>query len=275
MRKIFYFALLAATAMSISSCEKDLEVYSDPTCRLNFYYSNISSTSDFKTDMALASYSFIYGGDDVQRDTVWFEVETMGFVADYDRPIALQQLDTAAYNAVPGKHYMAFDDASLKDYYVIPAGKAKTKIPVVILRDATLKDTTAVLKFGFKDNEYFTSGYPVLQTRVLTFSDRLSQPSNWTKQYEYPGYAGFYVSLSNYFGDYGPVKHQFLIEQTGKTWDDDYIESLMTGDFSYLQYLMQKMQSVLDELNAERAAQGLDPLAEADGTLVVIYKPYY
>lgn len=273
MKKTIMIA--AATLLALASCEKDLEVFSDPTCRLNFYFPNAETTDEMRASYAEASYSFVYGGDDVTRDTVWYQVETMGMLSDQDRPISLEQVDTAANMAVAGRHYVAFDDPSLASLYVIPAGKARASIPVVMLRDASLKDTSVVLKFRIKPNEYFQSGYPVWQTRVLTFTDRMSEPANWTKQYPYPGYSGYYVTLATYFGAYGQQKHLFLIEHTGKAWDDDYIEQLMTGDFEYLNYLMQKMQNELDALNAERAAQGLGQLTEADGTPVVIYEPYH
>lgn len=265
---------MAIGLLSLSSCEKDLEVFSDPTCRLNFYYPTVENTSEMDESLSKSSFSFVYGADNITRDTVWYEVETMGKLSDSDRPVSLEQVDTAANMAVAGRHYVAFDDPSLASLYVIPAGKARARIPVVILRDASLKDTSVVLKFRIKANDYFQPGYPAFQTRTLTFTDRMSEPANWTKKYDYPGIPGYYVSMENVFGKYGQQKHLFLIEHTGKPWDDDYIESLMTGDFSYLQYLMLKMQSELDELNGERAAQGEGPLTEADGTKVVIYEPY-
>ena len=77
-----------------------------------------------------------------------------------------------------------------------------------------------------------------------------------------------------YYGEYGPVKHQFLIDQTGEPWDDEYIVALHDGDSAYLEYLMAKMQNQLDALNAERVAQGLDVLKEADGTEVYIGMVY-
>ena len=71
-----------------------------------------------------------------------------------------------------------------------------------------------------------------------------------------------------YAGDYGVVKHQFLIDQTGEKWDDDYIEKFMTGDGAYRSYLIEKLSKRLDEVNAERQEKGESPLCEADGTPV-------
>ena len=259
-------------AAGLASCEKDLEMYSEPTCRLNFYY-DIDETGDYKPEMGRSAYSFVYGDPNRILDTVWVEVESMGFVSDKDRAISLEQADSAGVeNAVAGKHYVAFNDPQLAQLYVMPAGKARTKLPIVMLRDVSLKEKTVVLRYRIKPNENFVNGYNQYIERSLTFTDQLSEPSKWT--YQYPYGDKWTVSFADYFGDYGLVKHQFLIGETGDKWDDEYIDKLMTGDSSYLEYMMRKMARRLREVNAERAAQGLDPLTEADGTPVEIYDPY-
>lgn len=262
MKRYFFYMMALVSLMSLASCEKDLPVYSDPTCRLNFYY-DISSTSDFEAKLARSAFSFVYGPEEAVDDTIWFEVETMGFVADYDRPISLEQIEVAeANNAVVGKHYQSFDTPSLQKFYVMPAGKARTKIPVVLLRDASLKTENVVLKVAIKANEYFANGYEPYRERTIEFTDQLSEPSYWNKVYNK------YYSIGAFFGAYGVVKHQFLIEQTGENWDDEYIEKLMSGDMAYLNYLYDKMTARLAEVNAEREAKGEGPLSEADGTPV-------
>lgn len=262
--KSFYVYLMAiASMLSLASCEKDLPLYSDSTCRLNFYY-DISSTSDFTSELARSSYSFVYGPEEAVDDTIWLEVETMGFVADYDRPISLEQVEVEGVNnAVSGKHYQAFDTPSLQKYLVLPAGKARTKIPVVLLRDASLKSENVVLKVAIKANEYFANGYEVYRERTIEFTDKLAEPSYWNKEY-----GKWKDTFAMYAGDYGVVKHQFLIEQTGEKWDDDYIEKIMTGDGAYRSYLIEKMSKRLEEVNAERQEKGESPLCEADGTPV-------
>lgn len=263
MKRYFFYMMALVGLVSLASCEKDLPVYSDPTCRLNFYY-NIGSTADFNTELARSSYSFVYGSEEAVDDTLWFEVETMGFVADHDRPISLEQVEVSdANNAVAGKHYQSFDTPSLQKYYVMPAGKARTKIPVVLLRDASLKTENVVLKFAIKPNEYFANGYEAYRERTIEFTDQLSEPSYWNKEYGQYG-----VTFAMYVGEYGVVKHQFMIEQMGEKWDDDYIDKLMTGDSAYLSYLVEKLAKRLEEVNAEREARGESPLCEADGTPV-------
>ena len=257
MKKIFNIFVLGLLLVT-TSCEKSLEVFSDTTCRLNFYYREAEITSNFQPNMAQGSFSFIYSGN-IQQDTVWVEVESMGLLAD------IEQVDTTAVMAVAGKHYVAFDDPSLVKYYVMPAGKARTKLPIVVLRDASLKHESVVLKYHIKPNDFFTKGYDVFQTRSLSITDRLAQPAYWTKGY--PMYGGYY-SLYNFIGYYGVVKHQFMIDITGKPWDDAFIEEFITGDTNYLNYILNKLVSELDKYNAKRQEQGLDVLREEDGTEV-------
>lgn len=267
MKKTIMMISMALTLIVNVSCEKDLQVFDDPTCRLNFYYDNVETTKDFKDQYAEGSFSFIYKGD-VTQDTVWVEMESMGMVSDQDRPIELEQVDTTATMAVPGKHYVAFDDPSMAKYYVMPAGKARTRIPIVILRDASLKQETVVLKYHIKPNSYFTNGYEVFQTRSLAITDRLSEPSYWKKAFD----LGYYTySLYQLVGEWGPVKHQFMIDVTGKAWDDEFIESFMTGENAYLNYIYGKLTTELEKTNAEREAQGLPDLCEEDGTPVSFY----
>lgn len=273
MKQYIYVICALCTLCGFTSCEKDLEVYSEPTCRLNFLYENVETRAQFDEKLATTSYSFVYGPSDLTNDTLWFEVETMGFTSDKDRPVSLVQVSTGENDAVPSKHYVAFNDPSLASKYVIPAGKARAKLPIVLLRDASLQTETVTLKLSIQDNEYFVQGYPEFQTRTITFTDQLAEPSKWTAPitmaYNYSGYIYYYTTyFYYYFGNYGVVKHRFLIEKTGKAWDDDYIEELMGGDSNYIDYIQKKVTKLLEEENARRQAQGLDVLKEADGTVV-------
>lgn len=248
-------------ATAFSSCEKDLQVYNDENCALNFYYSDGLVSGDFKEEQAKSSYSFVYAGSSVKIDTVWFKVRTMGFVSDTPRAFEIEQVEEEGVkNAVAGKHFVALNDPSLAKFYQIPANTSRGEFPVVVLRDASLADGDVVLKLRIKPNDNFTSGYDVFQTRTLTISANLSQPKSWT--YDYPLYVAYYL------GEWGPVKHQWMIDKTGEKWDDDYIKELFGGDSGYLSYLTTKLGIWLNEENERRQAQGLDILREADGTPV-------
>ena len=134
---------------------------------------------------------------------------------------------------------------------VIAEISARTQVPVIVLRDASLEEHDVTLVFRFAENEYFKPGYTGLTERTLHIADRLLEPGNWSQQY---------------FGTYGPVKHQLMIDWTGEVWDDSYIRSLLNGDSGYLSYLKEFFQQKLEEENAKRQEAGLDIYREADGS---------
>lgn len=261
--------------LMLTSCEKELEVYSSTIARLNFYY-GLKSPSAYKPEIAESTFSFVYTDDDCEKDTIWVELESMGLVSDAPRAISLKQVDSVGVaNAIAGKHYVAFDNPELAKYYVMPAKAARTKVPVVLLRDASLKSEAVVLKFAIADNGVFTNGYNNYQSRAITFTDRLSEPAEWsTRYYTQPEILpDYYITFATYMGEYGVTKHLFLIRKTGKKWNDEDIKEFMASDTNYRSYMRSKMSRLLAKENAERAAEGLEPLKEDDGTLVEINEP--
>ena len=64
-----------------------------------------------------------------------------------------------------------------------------------------------------------------------------------------------------------------MIDVSGERWDDDYLVNTLRinesdCDQNYILALSNKFYKALQEENARRAANNLDPLAEDDGTLV-------
>lgn len=251
MKRITYILSLLAVILCTTSCEKDLPVYDTETCRINFNYDYKTMNSDM-----LETYSFVYHGD-ITQDTVWVKVNTMGFLSDEDRYFELQQVEVKdTLNAVPGKHYVAFDD--MKKYYYIPAGANTATVPVVLLRDASLQSAQYLLKFELKETDNFKKGYDRYNYRKIYFTDQIAEPTGWLS-----------YGLYYYIGLYTTGLHRFIIDVTGEKWDDDYITSACS-DQGFLYYIGTWLKNKLDEVNAERAAQGLDPLMNDDGTPVVV-----
>lgn len=250
MKKSIYIVFLAFAAL-LTACEQDLPTYSDTTGRLYFKHTYFKDS--------LTSYSFAYH-DDVPFDTVWVTVQNLGFIVDHDRSFELQQVMTGTDDAVAGQHYVSFDDAEYKKHLVIKADSSTAKIPVVLLRDASLKTTTVTLKFTIKENAEFKVGFKKEAYHYIQITDRLAKPSNW---------GGL---CDHYFGKYGTVKHQFMIRTTGNKWDEAYITEQQFDSYSvdqaYMSFISSKLSAALIKENAEREAQGLPPLAEDDGTLV-------
>lgn len=231
------------------ACEDSLKTYQEETNRLNFVFDS------FITD-STTHFTFVYEPDKTTIDTIWVEVSTMGYVTDYDRPIMLRQIKGTAE---AGKHYIAFNDPSLADFYIIPAGKSKTKLPVIAKRDPSLKDTEVTLVFTFEENAWFKLGYTPNAIRKITITDQLAKPGTWNDW------------IDAYFGDYGTVKHRFMIDAAvpiGTKIDIDFFYNLV-GDKGYLDFDMDLIDfwrnffhNKLEEENAARALQNLDPLRE-------------
>ena len=168
MKKITSLLTGCAITLLTASCEKDLPVFSTNDCWLNFayydYYNElITSNEEITDEMRTTYYSFITSsaaaGKELQTDTIWLEVTTMGFLSDKDRQIELVQLQTDGRNAIPGQHYEAFDTPSLLEKSVVRAGTNSAFIPIVVKRDASLTQGDVALKLTFKDNGIFKPGY--------------------------------------------------------------------------------------------------------------------
>lgn len=247
-------ALAALTLCGTTSCEKDLETYSTETCWLNFDL-DIRTQEDREK---INTFTFAFTPEEILEDTVWLNVKTMGNLADYDRPIKLEQAKTEGPDAQPGVHYVAFDDAELmKKFYYIPAGKVEQKIPIVMKRDASLKEQAVNLYVTLAQSEHFEPGYEDYSIVRYSVIDALQKPSAWVSP------------MDVYFGTYSVVKHQFMIDVTGKNWDDKFImedcDLFGNQDFNYLTYLGGKLYKALKAENARRAAEGLEPLTDEFG----------
>ena len=265
------FTLRSSLAMSLSfaflftACEKDLEPYSNEDCYLNFRFLDSKGT-DIQNE-ALAKtpavidvpllYNFKTSGN-AQSDTVWIQAKTAGFVRDYDREFALEQVEVeGADNAVAGQDYVAFDSPEAQRIQLVKAGESQFLVPVVLLRSKTLQARNAVLKVRFKENQNFKPGFTMMQTRVIQFTDRLSKPSAWDE-----------CGLNNIFGAYGDVKYQLMIDWSGKSWSNEFIQENYNKDKSYLNYMAQLFAKRLAEENAARQANGQNVWCETDGTAV-------
>ena len=262
MKKITSLLTGCAITLLTASCEKELPVFSTNDCWLNFayydYYNElITSNEEITDEMRTTYYSFITSsaaaGKELQTDTIWLEVTTMGFLSDKDQQIELVQLQTDGRNAIPGQHYEAFDTPSLLEKSVVRAGTNSAFIPIVVKRDVSLTQGDVALKLTFKDNGIFKPGYAGMAERTIYISDKLARPNNWEDYY---------------FGTYGPVKHELMIKWTNNSWDEDYLNTLYQGDSGYIDYLAHWLSEKLAEENAIRIANGEDVYKEADGTEV-------
>src|SRR5690606_5427125 len=118
---------------------------------------------------------------------------------------------------VAGKHYVAFTDSKASKHYVIKADSMHARVPVILLRDLSLKSSAVLLKFKVVENEQFKTGEASKLWRKIEFTDQLSRPLAWSAS-----------ASTYYYGEYSLVKHQFMVESTGQRWDQDFMVGLPT-----------------------------------------------
>lgn len=237
MKKYILSTLVAlATLFAVSSCSEN-----EPT--------DYVGGSALYIDNEDVNFSFFYTQDASDRASVKIKVHAQGLPSSEDRAFTLYQKNVGEVDAAQaGKHYLAFDSEEMKQAMVMPAGKNEVEVPIVLLKDASLDTKVVKLKIGVKPNENFAAGVIEKDSVVVSFSSQAIKPTNW-------------ADWKNAFGSsWGSVKMRFIIDNTGITNFDT-----VPDDYSYMEYLKNKLNSRLFDYNA---AHPDAPLAEADGTLV-------
>ena len=194
-------------------------------------------------------------------DTIWFDVETSGYVTDYPRTISFEQMAVDSNAAIPDVHYVAFDNPELQNVYVVPAHSTRVRVPLVVKKDdPELEKKQFILRFCIKENKFFKTGFPTYRVRTVRISNMLTQPKHWDM------YAEWYFA-----GEYGPVKYRFMIDagaKVGVTIDDDFFAELLKSnppDMGLTGYWQTFFENALAEENAKRKQEEKKPLAEANG----------
>lgn len=250
------YIFIATVLLLLYSCKEEYFLYNDVK-RLQFGPDKSRIyTPSFDMNDTTKLYTFYYENTSIQTDTVFFDLYAIGGVSNKDRAYKLEQVAVpGAENAVAGKHYKAFNDASLSSTYVIKAGAVHSKVPVIMLRDASLKTTTVILKFQVVENDNFSQGEITKTWRKVIFTDRLSQPYSWN------AWMTQYV-----LGKYSVVKHRFFIETTGLKWDEEFLAFLYAnnGDMKYWQGVVKVN---LADYNAKHPG---DPLKDENGEIILL-----
>lgn len=241
----FILSICAGMLCLCSACEEALPLFETEQDRLNF------TVEDKKEVPTVLRKTFVYDPEDMLRDTIYVTVNGMGYVRDYDRMIRLEQMEVkpdSVYNAVPGVHYVAFDDPEMEGLFVLRAGKVAAKLPIITLRDPSLRDTVCILRLRIVESEYFKPGDQQRIEQTVEIGDQLMQPKNWMC-----------------VGAYGQVKHRFLIKIfPGFRFDEETFD-LFYIDYQFGNFVNGKARNALAQENAERKARGEGPLCEANG----------
>lgn len=217
---------------------------------INYLYQSYYDMTD-----TLKTYSFAYQASNTTQDTVYFDLYALGGITNYDRPFKLKQVSVfGKENAVPGVHYKAFDDPSVTQAYVVKAGEMHMRVPIVLIRDASLKSKNVALQMEVDANEHFRRGEANKIWRRVEFADMLIRPNAWSDNH-----------ATQFWGKYSQVKHQFMIDQTGEPWDEEFMTAFVY-DLVFAVHWKGKLRGLLAEYNAARPG---NPLRDEDGELVV------
>ncbi|WP_316817130.1 DUF4843 domain-containing protein [Pedobacter nyackensis] len=233
-----YFIVVIAIITLVSCKKNDYYLFND-VARLQFgpaiselYY------APYKLKDTTKTYTFVYEDNAVVQDTVFFDLYTIGGKSDKDRVFRLKQEQVPGVtNAIPGKHYKAFTASDMAHEYIIKAGQVHLSVPIVLLRDASLKATDVVLKFSVESNENFQLGEQSNIWRKVIFADRLIRPNLWDAS-----------GAQYYYGKYSRVKHEFMIEVTKQKWDNAFFE-IFNADPAQRSYWLGVLKTALINYN--------------------------
>lgn len=237
MKKLIkYCLMLGLLGWMVSACEQqDAQIYeNDP--RIAF---KRGERGYGQQDSLIHSFFLVTKGK--ERDTVWVEMAAMGLPEqEKARAIRLVQTNEGKEGAaVAGKHYVAFDDASVAGLMLMPANQVEVKIPVILIHDPSLDKEKVRIEITVGENEFFRPGIDLNRNFMVQTTAMPEQPANWQ-------------SWSYYFGVWGPVKMDFIINYLGFSTFEDL------PDAGYRDYLKLKAREELVKYNATHT----EPLCE-------------
>ena len=260
MRRVI-FIIYVACLIGLSGCQKAEYRLFDDVARVQM----VGDREHY--------YNFVYKDrESVHRDTVYLTVQTMGDLSEVRRKIAFKQIPeydiTYKYDnkgnlvdssmtekpnkAIPGVHYVPMDSEEMQPLLVAESRMVYVKIPVILLRDTSLRREEKRLCLKLVETDDFKLGENSQLSRVVVVGDKLLRPQKWDSWYE-----------KYQFGKYSERKHEFMIEVTQEKVDDEWFE-LLTYDSAKISYLKNKFKQELAKYNndPENLAKGLAPMRE-------------
>ena len=259
MKKTIY--LLGMLLATMSACNQDDDYPFRDVARVQF----VGNSEQGPEDMI---YSFIWLNEGSQRDTVYIPLRVLGGPADHDRQLKLSQIteyeiqyktDNKGYvidtiktelpnKAVPGVHFVPFDSPEMQNILKVKANEVSDEVPVILLRDKSLKQDKMRLRVQLEATNDFLLGETTLLSRTIVFSDKLEQPKEWNE---------------SYLGNYSVPKHELMIRVVGDRVDGQWLEK-GNKDKSFFVYWRGKFVDELEKFNNDPAniASGKAPLRE-------------
>lgn len=198
MKKII-MAVAVVMSAGLAGCEQNVMMEYENSPAIYFTYNDREIGGQRRSKV----YSFFLEPYSVVRDTVWVEVSTMGLTSTTDRRVSVVQTNIGKEGAAEaGVHYVGFDNADIAAKMVVPAGAVHGRIPVVVLRDASLETKEVTLEMAVTDNENFRPGIDMWRNFTITITALTSKPNSWDEVW------------AGWFGTWGPRKFHFIMEVT-------------------------------------------------------------
>jgi hypothetical protein len=169
--------------------------------------------------------------------------------------------------AVAGKHYVPFTDKGAQAIMFIATDSATGKLPIILLRDTSLKTNSYRLRIRLTANDEFAIGEKYAIERTIIFSDKLERFDSWkVDNTSAPAY--------NVFGKYSTGKHQFMIDALKTRIDEVWFQAVLAAQAT--QHYKNLLRDALNAFNTDPAnlASGKAPVREtSDPTSLAISFP--
>jgi len=105
--------------------------------------------------------NFVYDDETVEKDTMYLPVQILGNFNINERTIAIEQVTNETddyFQAEEGKQFVKFDNALTKNSLVFDGDNTQVKIPIILLRDPSLKKYIYELTIALMPTESFKIG---------------------------------------------------------------------------------------------------------------------
>nr|WP_321413320.1 DUF4843 domain-containing protein [uncultured Allomuricauda sp.] len=191
-------------------------------------------------------YSFLGKPESFEKDTIWVLVNLIGNTADQDREINVMVADSST--ASEGV------DFKIVRPVLLPAKEVSAQIPVVLLRNETLKESSKKLIIALQDgNGLVKAEYKddLFETFSIGFSEDINslvRPSWWDR-------------YSNYF-PYSKIRHLQYLRVIGADVDpiDAFPELFDSASYDYTLYKLQEDTDLYNETHEQPLADEFGPI---------------
>lgn len=267
MKKLLTSVLASWLFTMLCGCTADLKSYSGENW-VRF------------TDNIEDVYSFAYYSKAKTTDTVKVIVMTVGDVVDHPRKVRIEQVRQAwkykyadddankiidstytdmEYPAEPGTHFEILN--ATNNEVVVPEKENRVVLKILVKRDdKDLQKHARQLHLKLLPTADFGVASPTFELKKILISDKLEKPSKWSTK-------NYFCNL--YLGEWSEVKHRFMINVTGRKWDDEFINYYIreSNDRPLRDFYLQKIKKALEEYNAN--PKNNPPLKDENGNIVV------